>query len=248
MAPDGGCYMTAAVVAPAHVNNSTWHQLTTWFTSRSSWFGTNGSVGVFHLLWQHVWISALSLAITCALGVPLAAALSRWRGGGVVVTSIANAARAVPIVGVMLLLAVGPVGLGTEPAVIALVIFAIPPVLTNSYTGICGVDQETVRAAVGMGMTRLQVLTRVEFPLALPLLATGIRLAAVQIWATATIAAIIGSGGLGQLVTVGYATQYYGEVYGGVVVIGVTAIALDQLLGAAQRSVRRRYGAAPALT
>ena len=225
-------------------NNSTWHQFTTWFTTKSSWVGgTDGTPGVVHLLVQHLWISALSLGITCAIGVPLAGALARWRRGGIVVTSIANAARSVPIVGVMLLLAIGPVGIGTEPAVIALVIFALPPIVTNAFTGLRDVDAETTQAAVGMGMTRLQVLLRVELPLAIPLIATGIRLAAVQIWATATIAAIIGSGGLGQLITVGYATQYYGEVYGGVVVIAATAVALDALLQRVQIVVRRRFGA-----
>ncbi|HVY09270.1 MAG TPA: ABC transporter permease [Mycobacteriales bacterium] len=228
-------------------SGSTWHQFTTWFTTKGSWLGANGAAGVLHLLVQHIWISALSLAITCAIGIPLAAALTRWRGGGLVVTSVANAARSIPIVGVLLLLAVGPIGIGTKPAVIALVIFALPPILTNTYTGITGVDTETTRAATGMGMTRLQVLLRVELPLAIPLIATGLRLATVQIWATATIAAIIGSGGLGQLITVGYATQYYGEVYGGVVVIAVTAIALDTVMQRAQRVVRRRYGAAAAI-
>jgi osmoprotectant transport system permease protein len=223
--------------------NDTWHQLATWFSSKSSWFGADGSAGVFRLLSQHIWIAGLSLAITCAIGVPLATLLARWRRGGLVVTSIANAARSVPVVGVMLLLAVGPIGIGTEPAVIALVIFALPPIVTNTYTGITDVDQETARAAVGMGMTRLQVLWRVELPLAIPLIATGVRLAAVQLWATATIAAIIGSGGLGQLITVGYATQYYGEVYGGVILIAVTAIGLDAAMQRLQTVVRRRYGA-----
>jgi osmoprotectant transport system permease protein len=216
----------------------------TWFSSRSSWFGADGSAGVFRLLYQHIWISLLSLGLTCAIGVPLATVLARWRRGGFVVTSIANAARSVPVIGVMLLLALGPIGIGTEPAVIALVIFALPPIVTNTFTGIVDVDAEVTRAALGMGMTRMQVLRRVELPLAIPLIATGVRLAAVQIWATATIAAIIGSGGLGQLITVGYATQYYGEVYGGVVIIAATAIGLDASLQRVQSVVRRRYGAA----
>jgi osmoprotectant transport system permease protein len=222
--------------------NGAWHQLGTWLTTKSSWFGGDGSAGVFRLLYQHAWISLLSLAITCAIGIPLATLLARWRRGGLVVTSIANAARSVPIIGVMLLLAIGPIGIGTGPAVIALVVFALPPIVTNTYTGIREVDAETTRAAVGMGMTRFQVLRRVELPLAIPLIATGIRLATVQVWATATIAAIIGSGGLGQLITVGYATQYYGEVYGGVIVIAVTAIAIDTVMTQLQKMVRNRYG------
>jgi osmoprotectant transport system permease protein len=143
----------------------------------------------------------------------------------------------------MLLLAVGPVGLGVAPAIIALVIFAIPPLLTNTFTGIREVDPEARQAAVGMGMSRLQVTSRVELPLALPLIATGVRLAAVQVWATATIAAIIGSGGLGQLITEGYARFAYGEVYGGVLVVVVTAITLDWLLSRAESDLRRRFGA-----
>ncbi len=238
-------YLLPAVgVVSQRVNNSTWHQITTWFTTASTWawHGENGEAGVAQLFWEHVWISGLSLLIATAIGIPLAVALTRWRRGGLVVTSVANAARSIPIVGVMLLLAVGPVGVGTESAIIPLVVFAIPPLLTNAYTGIRDVDPEMTDAATGMGMSRLQVTRRVELPLAIPLIATGVRLAAVQVWATATIAAIIGSGGLGQLIVVGYATQAYGEVYGGIIVVAVTAVALDMSLLRAQRGVRRRYG------
>jgi osmoprotectant transport system permease protein len=232
------------VILPAAVNNSTWHQISVWFSTRSSWTGSDGAV---HLLGQHLWISGVSLAFACALGIPLAIGLARWQRGGLVVTSLANAARAVPIVGVMLILAVGPLGLGTRSAIVPLVVFAIPPVLTNTYTGIREVDREATQAATGMGMTRLQVSRRVELPLAIPLIATGVRLAAVQVWATATIAAIIGSGGLGQLVTVGYATENYGEVYGGVTVVVVTALLLDAALAQCQSVLRRRFGAAAPL-
>jgi osmoprotectant transport system permease protein len=250
-APSGGVMIVATTfvgvghaLAPERVNNSTWHQITTWFTTASSWawHGQNGEYGVSHLLWQHIWISGLSLLFAGAVAIPLAVVLARWRGGGVVVTSLANAARSIPIVGVMLILAVGPVGVGTESAIIPLVVFAIPPILTNTFTGIREVDGEMTDAATGMGMSRMQVTRRVELPLAIPLIATGLRLAAVQVWATATIAAIIGSGGLGQLITVGYATQAYGEVYGGIFVVAVTAVLLDMSLLRAQRLVRRRYG------
>jgi len=208
---------TIPVVAAHHVNNSVWHQLTTWFSTRSSWFGNDVTTGALPALLRHVWISGLSLGIAVVIAIPMAVLLARWRRGGVFVTSLANAARSVPIVGVMLLLAVGPIGIGIEPAIIALVIFAIPP-----------------------------LSLRVELPLAIPLIATGVRLATVQVWATATIAAIIGSGGLGQLVTEGYARFAYGEVYGGVFVVVVTAIGLDLLLSRVQRVLRQRYGVASA--
>jgi osmoprotectant transport system permease protein len=244
VAPGGALDVTVlTAVLPQSTDNSTWHQFVTWFTTGSSWTGSTTNDGALHLLVQHTWICALSLVIACGVGIPVSLLLARWRRGGVVVTSMANAARAIPIVGVMLLLAVGPVGLGTTPAIIALVIFAVPPILTNTFTGIREVDGEVTQAATGMGMSRLQVSRRVELPLAIPLIAAGVRIAAVQIWATATIAAIIGSGGLGQLITVGYATQAYGEVYGGVVVVVATALLLDVSLGRAQAVLRRRYGA-----
>jgi len=237
---------TIPATAAHHVNNSLWHQITTWFTTGSSWSGNDVTTGALPALIRHIWISAISLGIAIAIAIPLAFLLARWRRGGLFVTSLANAARSIPIVGVMLLLAVGPIGIGLEPAIIALVIFAIPPLLTNTFTGVRGVDPEVTQAAVGMGMSRTQISLRVELPLAIPLIATGIRLATVQVWATATIAAIIGSGGLGQLVTEGYARFAYGEVYGGVFVVVVTAIGLDLVLGRLQRALRARYGVAVA--
>jgi osmoprotectant transport system permease protein len=231
------------LAATHHVDNSLWHQITTWFSTGSSWTGDDVTTGALPALLRHLWISLLALTISIVVSLPLAVLLARLRRGGLVVTSLANAARAIPIVGIMLLLAVGRVGIGIASAVIALVIFAVPPLLTNFYTGIREVDPEARQAAVGMGMSRGQITRRVELPLALPLIATGIRLAAVQVWATATIAAIIGSGGLGQLVTEGYARLSYGEVYGGVFVVVVTAITLDLLLRRAEVDLRGRFGA-----
>jgi osmoprotectant transport system permease protein len=223
----------------AHVNNSIPHQIGRWFTTKSSWTGGDGAL---HRLVEHLGISAESVAVAAVIAIPMAVALTRWRRGGLLVTSVANAARAVPILGVLILLATGSLGVGTPAAVIALVIFAVPPMLTNTYTGVRDVDPDTRQAAIGMGMTRWQVMRRVELPLAIPLIATGIRLATVQVWATATLAAVVGSGGLGQLITTGYAIADYGEVYGGVVVIVVTALLIDGGLGLLERAVRRRYG------
>jgi osmoprotectant transport system permease protein len=220
-------------------NHSIPHQISTWFTTKSSFTGSQGAIV---RLGQHVEISAMSIALAAVIAIPLGIALARWRRGGVVVTSIANAARAIPILGILILLAVGALGVGKASAVVALAIFAVPPMLTNTFTGIQQVDQDTRRAAVGMGMTRWQVTRRVEVPLAIPLIATGFRLATVQVWATATLAAIVGSGGLGQLVVTGREIQNYGELYGGVVIIVVTALAIEGGLALVERALRRRYG------
>jgi osmoprotectant transport system permease protein len=220
----------------------TWHQIDVWFTTRSSW---TGSSGVFARLGQHAVISIEALALAAVVAIPLGVALAQPKRGGVIVTSIGNATRAVPVLGVLILLAAGSLGVGRTSAVVALVIFAIPPMLTNSYTGIRTVSPDARAAAIGMGMSRGQLVRRVELPLAIPLIATGVRLAAVQVWATATLAAIVGSGGLGQFVVEGYSVGDYGEVYGGVVVVVVTALMLDAVLGAIENRLRRRYGAAP---
>jgi osmoprotectant transport system permease protein len=126
--------------------------------------------------------------------------------------------------------------------VVALVIFAIPPILTNSYTGVRNVDDDVRESAVGMGMSARQVILRAEVPLALPLIAAGFRLAVIQVWATATLAAIVGSGGLGQFIVVGYGIQDYGQLYGGVIYIGLTAVVLEAAFAMVERWLRRRLG------
>ncbi len=220
-------------------NVGTWHQIEVWFSTGSNFTGADGVIG---RLGQHASIWAEVMVIGAAVAIPLGVVLAQPRRGGVVVTSIANAARAVPILGILILLAAGALGVGRTTAVVALVIFAIPPMLTNTYTGIRGVSPDARAAAVGMGMTRLQLIRRVELPLAIPLIAAGVRLAAVQVWATATLAAIIGSGGLGQFVVDGYSVGDYGEVYGGVVIVVVTALIIDSTLGWLERVLGRRYG------
>jgi osmoprotectant transport system permease protein len=220
-------------------NVGTWHQIEVWFSTGSNFTGADGVIG---RLGQHASIWAEVMVVGAAVAIPLGVVLAQPRRGGVVVTSIANAARAVPILGILILLAAGALGVGRTTAVVALVIFAIPPMLTNTYTGIRGVSPDARAAAVGMGMTRLQLIRRVELPLAIPLIAAGVRLAAVQVWATATLAAIIGSGGLGQFVVDGYSVGDYGEVYGGVVIVVVTALIIDSTLGWIERVLGRRYG------
>jgi osmoprotectant transport system permease protein len=220
-------------------NVGTWHQIEVWFSTGSNFTGQGG---VIDRLAQHASISAEALVLAAVVAIPLAVGLAQLPRGGVIVTSIGNAARAIPILGVLILLAAGSLGVGRTSAVVALFIFAVPPMLTNAYTGVRGVSPDARAAAVGMGMSRVQLIRRVELPLAIPLIAAGVRLSAVQVWATATLAAIIGSGGLGQFVVDGYSVGDYGEVYGGVAVVVVTAVMLDEGLGFVERRLRRRYG------
>jgi len=215
-----------------------WH----FFSTASSWTGPDG---VPVRLGEHAAICAVTLAIPAAIALPLGVGLAHVRRGGVAATSLANAGRSVPVLGILILFAVGPLGVGTQAAVAALVLFALPPLVTNAYTGIRDVDADIRLSAVAMGMTSWQVLWRVELPLALPLIFAGVRIATVQVWATATLAAIVGSGGLGRYIVDGYALQDYGQVYGGAIVVAVTAIVLEGLLAVAQQRLRAAYGGVP---
>jgi osmoprotectant transport system permease protein len=214
-------------------------QVWDWLTNSANYHGTNG---VPWRLAQHAGLSAAALFITAALALPLGVILGHNKRGGLFITSIANAARSVPILGILILFAIGPLGVGRQTAIAALIIFAIPPILTNAYTGVREVDPDARDAARGMGMNARQLLLRVEVPLALPLIAAGFRLAAIQVWATATLAAIVGSGGLGQFIVEGWSIQNYGELYGGVFYVALTAILLETMLAAVERRLRRRLG------
>ena len=214
-------------------------QVWQWLTTAANY---QGSEGVPHRFAEHVAISGAAVLIAAAIAIPVGLLLGHVGRGGLFVTSMANGARAVPIFGVLILLAVGPLGVGRSAAIVALVIFAIPPMLTNAYTGVREVDPDARGAAVGMGMNARQVLARVETPLALPLVAAGFRLAAVQVWATATLAALVGSGGFGRYIVDGYSIQDYGQVYGGVIYVALTSVLLEAGLAAVERRLRRRVG------
>ena len=144
--------------------------------------------------WEHVELSAAAMAIALVLALPLGAWLGHLHRGSVVAVNVANLGRALPS---LVLIALGFVllGVGFWSVALALVILAIPPILTNAYVAVDGVEAEAVEAARGMGMTRWQIVRRVELPLALPLIFAGIRTAVVFVVATATIAAVAGGGG-----------------------------------------------------
>jgi osmoprotectant transport system permease protein len=138
---------------------------------------------------------------------------------------------------------------GNRATILALAIFAVPPLLTNTYVGVRTVERDVVEAARGMGLSGAQLLRRVELPLAVPLIAAGFRTAAVQVVATATLAALVGGGGLGKIINDGFGQQDRAQIIAGGLLVAVLAVAVEGLLaivqrgltpGAARRSVRRR--------
>jgi osmoprotectant transport system permease protein len=183
--------------------------------------------------WDHVLLSGAALAVSICVAVPLGVVLGHVHRGSFIAVNVANVGRALPT---LVVIAVGFtfLGLGFTNVMVALVVLAVPPILTNAYVAIDQVDQDAVEAARGMGMTPSQVLRRVELPLALPLLFAGIRTAVVFVIATATIAAIAGGGGLGDILANQAAYRVEGVV-AAAIWVSVLALAADAALGIVQR-------------
>jgi osmoprotectant transport system permease protein len=215
-----------------------------WLASGSNWSGTDG---VANRLGEHLYLTVVCLAIACVIALPVALWLGHVGKGGALAVNISNAGRAVPTFAVLVLLTLSPLGKqGDLPTIIALVLFAVPPLLTNAYVGLSGADPDVVEAARGMGMSGWQLLGRVELPLAFPLIMTGVRSAAVQVVATTTLAALPGGGGLGRIITEGFRTYNTPQVVAGAVLVAVLALAVEGVLVVAERALdpmRRRRGA-----
>lgn len=196
---------------------------------------------------EHLVLSGAAIGVSLLFAIPLGVWLGHLHRGSFVAISVGNLGRALPSLAVI---AFGlPIfGISFANVLVALVVLAVPPMLTNAYTAVDGVEQDAVEAARGMGMSGRQVLTRVELPLALPLIFAGVRTSSVYVIATATIAAIAGGGGLGDII-VNQASYRLEGVVGAALCVAVLALAVDQLLGLAQRAVTPRAlrGATPGL-
>jgi osmoprotectant transport system permease protein len=219
------------MTAPALVHGA-FGDVVAWLTDGDNWQGRNG---IPVRTWEHLVLSGTSLAVVCAVALPVALWLGHIGRGGALAVNLTNIGRAIPVFAVLVLLAIGPLGLGTSATIGALVLFGIPPVLTNAYVGMRGVDRDTVEAARGMGMTGWQVLRRVELPLAAPLIVTGVRLAAVQIVATATLGAFVLGGGLGRFINSGFGRQDQAELVGGAILVAVLALLVEGAFEVLQR-------------
>jgi osmoprotectant transport system permease protein len=203
-------------------------QVVAWFADPVNWSGRNG---LPIRLWEHVSISAISLAIGLVLALPVGLYIGHTGRGAFLAISISNIGRAIPSLGLIgialpITLALG-VSSGFWSTVIALTALAIPPIVTNTYTGLREVDIDTIEAGRGMGMRELQLLRRVEVPLALPLILAGIRIAAVQVVATATLALVVGGGTLGTLIYIGIQARELPQVFASALVVAMLAILTD---------------------
>ena len=198
------------------------------------------------LLWHksldQLLLSAAALGIAIAIALPLGVALGHLHRGSFLAISVSNLGRALPSL-VLIAFGILILGIGFWNNTAALVVLAVPPILTNAYFAIDEVDPSVVEAARGMGMREREILTRIELPLALPLIFAGIQIAAVFVIATATIAAIAGGGGLGDII-VNQATYRLSGVVAASLCVSLLAFAVVGLLGLA-RKLLTRPGVAP---
>lgn len=207
-------------------------------TADSTW---SGSTSIPVRLWEHLWISLLPVVIAGMVTIPAGLVLAHLRKGTLLASSIVNIGRAVPSFGILaisVVLLIGVIGLSPLLAFPALIALAAPPMFTNAITGVVTVPPTTVEAARGMGMREAQILWRVELPLALPVITEGIRVAVVQVIATATLAALVAGPGLGRYIVDGFAKQRgEGELVVGAVLVAMLAVAAEVGFGLLERAV-----------
>jgi osmoprotectant transport system permease protein len=196
----------------------------------------SGIQGIPMRLVEHLGYTALTLLIALVIAVPVGAWIGHTGRGGFAVVGLANGLRALPTLGLLVLI-VGATGLGLLGPITALVILAVPPILAGTYAGVRNVDPAVVDAARGMGMRGREVLLKVELPNALPLIIGGIRSSVLQVISTASIAAYVALGGLGRFIIDGLAIRDFPQMIAGSVLVALLAIVADLMLAGLQTLV-----------
>lgn len=213
-----------------------------YLTDSANW---SGEGGIWALLLQQLLLTFTALGLALLIGLPIALWLGHLGRGGFLAINISNVGRAIPTFALLALFVVapwpgtdtlGPYGRAGLATLLALTLFALPPIITNAYVAMREVPADAREAARGMGMTGPQQFWRVELPLGLPLVVSGIRLALVQVWATATVAALVAGPGLGRIITDGFYRSNYGKGLAGALVVAVVALALELLAALAHRA------------
>ena len=201
-----------------------------------TWWGT-GSIPL--RLAEHLLLSAAAVIIAVVLVIPPALWAAHRRRGVLAASAVVNIGRAVPTFGILVIVVVW-LGLGPWPALIALIGLSGPPMFTNTVAGVLAVDKAVLESARGMGMTGRMVLMKVEFPLALPVIAEGVRIAISQVIATATLAALAAGGGLGRFIVDGFAQRDQGELLIGAVLVAALAVLAETVFTRGQRRLTPR--------
>jgi osmoprotectant transport system permease protein len=211
-----------------------------WLLDPAHWSGPDG---IPLRLAEQVGISAISLLIAAAIALPVGVWIGHTGRAATLAVNIANIGRAIPSLAAIGIIA--PItqafdpelGFKVYPTLFAMIILAIPPILVNTYAGVSGVDRELVEAARGVGFRERQILLRIEVPIALPVIAAGLRSATVQVIATATLGALFGFGGLGRYLVDGVAQNDNGQLFGGVFLVAALALLAEGGFALLQRAL-----------
>jgi len=214
-----------------------WEAALVWLNDPLNWTNPDG---ILARTAEHLEISALAVLLALVVAWPIGIWLGHLGRGGTAVVALANLTRAIPTVALLTVFPLTFIGFGYPPIVLALALFALPPLLANAYLGVREVDPDVTDAARGMGLSGTQTIWRVELPLAVPYLAAGFRTAAVQVVATATLAAFVNGGGLGMIISRGFGLQDNGQVIAGGLLVIVLCLALDGALALTERALTPR--------
>jgi osmoprotectant transport system permease protein len=185
---------------------------------------------------DYIKLCAIAIILATVISIPLGIVVVRNPLASFIAVNLTGLMRAIPVLA-FLAVAIPYLGVGFTPALVALVVLGIPPILLNTYTGIRGIDPAMIEAARGMGMTTWQIITRIQTPLVLPIIAAGVRTSAVQIVATATLAAIIGAGGYGEYIYLGIREFDNTQLLAGVLPVAILAILVELSLSWLQRAL-----------
>jgi osmoprotectant transport system permease protein len=212
-----------------------------WLSDGANWTGPSG---IPTRIYEHLQMSLQAIALGASIAIPIGLAIGHTRRLEFFAISVGNIGRALPSFGIVALTYAvtldWPGNIGFWPTFIALVLLTIPPVLTNTYVGIKGVDEDTLEAARGMGLSGMQSLARIEVPLGVPLIVAGLRTAAVQVVATATLGAFTGWGGLGRFIVDGFAIGDDAQIGGGAFLVAGLAVLTEMVMAGFQRLVSPR--------
>jgi osmoprotectant transport system permease protein len=220
-----------------------------WLNDPLNWTNPDG---ILARTGEHLFYSAMAVLVGLVIAWPLGIWLGHTGRGGALVVAVANTTRGIPTVALLAILPLTFIGDGDPAIILALAVFAVPPLLANAYLGLREVDPEVRDAARGMGMSGWQLVSQVELPLAVPYLAAGLRTATVQVVATATLATLVGGGGLGQIINLGFGLGIAaggGQVIAGGLVVIALCLMAEALLAGLQWAVTpkplRRRGRGP---
>ena len=210
-----------------------------WFADPEHWQGPHG---IPVRILEHLELSGLAIAVALVVAAPIALYLGHTGRGGFIAINVANIGRALPSLallafGLVIAIALG-LGLGFWPTIFALVPLAIPPIMTNTYVAVREVDPDIVDAARGMGLSEGEILRAIEIPLGLPLILAGIRTAAVNVVATATLGALVAGGALGRFIVDGLALREFDQLFAGAILVALLAIVTEITLAALERASR----------